>query len=107
VSLLLDDDGFTFDGTAVRWSSVRAVVTYKWDLLTCDDICLGFRVGDDAWVEVSEEEPGFDRLVAEVERRYPGVARDWFREAMRPAFATKLSRPLGRGMTAVPRASGR
>jgi len=88
VNVSVNNDGFILDGNTVPWSSVRAIATYKHDLFAYDDICLAFKVSDESWLEVSEEEPGFQSLVQEVERRYPEVPRDWFHEVMLPAFAT-------------------
>jgi hypothetical protein len=83
--------GFTLNGHAVDWEAVRAVAVYKRDLYVYDNICLAFKLSDDSWVEVSEEEPGFSALAKAVERRFPTVPRDWFRQAMFPAFATNYS----------------
>ena len=88
VSVLVDQNGFSIRGCAIPWSSVRVIATYKRDLWIYDDIYLAFQAAPDSWVEVSEEEPGFQLLVAEVERRYPDVPRDWFGTVMHPAFAT-------------------
>ena len=83
----MNRDGFTLSGNTVPWSSVRAIAAYKHDLFSYDEICLAFKVSDDSWVEVSEDEPGFQSLVEEVGRRYPETPRDWFHEVMFPAFA--------------------
>ena len=88
MSVSVDNNGFNVRGSIVPWSTVLAIATYKRDLLVHDDICLAFKVGDDSWIEVSEEEPGFQSLVAEVGRRYPDVPADWLSEVMHPAFAT-------------------
>lgn len=88
MSVSVDNAGFMLDGDTVPWSTVRAIVTYKHDLFACDDICLAFKLAEGSWVEVSEDEPGFQSLVAEVERRYPEVPRDWYRVVMVPPFAT-------------------
>ena len=82
----VNDDGFNLDGDPVAWRSVRTIATYKRDLVTYDDIRLAFKLADDSWVEVSEEEPGFPSLVEAIERRCPGVPRDWFSAVMVPAF---------------------
>lgn len=87
MSVSVTNDGFTLDAKAITWSSVQAIATYKHDLFSYDDICLAFKVSDATWVEVSEEEPGFQLLVDEVELRYPEVPRDWLDAVMLPAFA--------------------
>ena len=86
MEILTNENGFSADGRVVRWSAVRAIAVYKRDLFTHDDICLAFETTPDSWVEVSEEESGFQHLVAEVERRYPDVPRDWFEAVIHPAF---------------------
>lgn len=88
VSISPNNKGFTIDGNIVRWSTVLAIATYKRDLFCHDDICLAFKLSDDCWFEVSEEDQGFQSLVEEVERRFPDVPRRWFHEVMFPAFAT-------------------
>ena len=87
VSVSVTNGGFTLDGTTVTWEFVRAIATYKHDLLVYDEVCLAFKLSDNSWVHVSEEVPGFQSLVEEVESRYPAVPRDWFREVMFSAFA--------------------
>ncbi|MDQ3440101.1 MAG: hypothetical protein M3478_07095 [Planctomycetota bacterium] len=87
MSILLDGNGFSVRGRAVNWAAVQAIATYKRDLFIHDDVCLAFQTDADTWVEVSEDEPGFKLLIAEVERRYPEVPRDWFAEVMLPPFA--------------------
>ncbi|HVJ69341.1 MAG TPA: hypothetical protein VM510_15250 [Caulifigura sp.] len=88
VSVSVNIDGFTFDGATVPWSSVRAIAAYKHDLWAYDEICLAFKVSEDSWIEVSEEEPGFRSLVEEMERRFPDMPGYWFHEVMHPAFST-------------------
>ena len=88
MGVFVSDDGFTLRGHAVLWSTVRAIVTYKHDLFTHDEICLAFKVSGDSWVEVSEDEPGFQSLVDAVARRYSTAPPDWFRAVMLPPFAT-------------------
>jgi len=95
-SISIDDNGFSLSRISVRWSTVRTIATYKWDLWSYDDICLAFQVAEDSWAEVSEDEPGFRELVVEVERRYPSVPRDWFNSVVHPAFETNY-RVLWRG----------
>jgi hypothetical protein len=86
VSVLVDDNGFHLHGREVRWDAIRAIATYKHDLFIYDDICLAFQTEPEVWVEVSEEEPGFQLLADEVVRRYPDVPEDWFAAVMHPAF---------------------
>ncbi len=87
MSISVASEGFCHGGRWVAWLAVEAIAAYKRDLITYDDICLAFKVEDSSWVEMSEDEPGFETLMAEVERRYPEMPPDWFREVMHPAFA--------------------
>ena len=86
MSVVVDDNGFSQGGRKVRWDAIRAITTYKRDLVIYDDICLEFQTDAGVWVEVSEEEPGFRCLVTEIERRFPGIPQDWFTTVMHPAF---------------------
>ena len=91
MSVFVDDKGFSVRGCEVRWDAIRAIATYKRDLFIYDDICLAFQMEAELWVEVSEEEPHFQLLVREVERRFPGVPEDWFTAVMHPAFEPNYS----------------
>jgi hypothetical protein len=86
LSVRLDVNGFCLRGREVHWDTIRAIATHKRDLYIYDDICLAFQTETELWVEVSEEEPGFQLLVDEVERRFPSVPKDWFTAVMLPAF---------------------
>jgi hypothetical protein len=87
-----DGEGFEiFEGdeskARLRWSDVREVFAYKMDLVTHDEICIGFRVNADGshwWV--SEEFIGYRELVEELKRRFPGISDDWFWKVASPAF---------------------
>ena len=41
---------------SVRWADVKRIITYKYDLITTDEICVGFPTAADAesWLEISE-----------------------------------------------------
>lgn len=85
---MIDEHGFDFRESVVTWAAIKAIATYKLDLGTYDEICLAFKVADGSWVEVVESAPGFSDLMAEVDRRFPEIPRDWYRRVMLPAFAT-------------------
>jgi hypothetical protein len=90
--VVCDESGFTVvehDKTLARvaWSEILEIFAYKEDRFTFDDICLGFRVGEDGtfWM-VSEDFVGYKELVAELERRFSGIRTDWFSDVAFPAF---------------------
>ena len=90
--IVFDESGFTVverDKTMARvsWSEVLEIFAYKEDRFTTDDICLGFRVREDGtfWM-VSEDFIGYREMIAELERRFPGIRTDWFAEVAFPAF---------------------
>jgi hypothetical protein len=90
----LTSDGFAVvfpDGSRseVRWASVIAVVTYKYDLLTSDEIVIAFEVLERPGVlqEVSEEWAGFQVLCDQLECEL-GLSPDWYQEVMLPPFET-------------------
>lgn len=94
-----DSSGFTIsptkgDSIRVRWEEVREIRTYKIDLFSYDEICLCFEVagvgttdGGTLWIEVGESDQGFCLLTDHMERRFPAIPSDWYREVMCPAFA--------------------
>ena len=69
------------------WDEVLEVVTFKRDLLTYDDIRLGFRLAD-GWLEVSEDAQGWSEMTQEMHRQFPEIPPDWYMTVMFPAFET-------------------
>jgi hypothetical protein len=90
----LTADGFSIiehDGTLnqVAWASVKEVFAFKLDCFTYDTIRLGFRVSDDGtYVQIDEDETGFCEILAELERRFDTVDKNWWTRVAFPAFAT-------------------
>jgi hypothetical protein len=91
--VICDESGFAVverGKTVARvvWSEVLEIFAYQEDRFTTDDICLGFRVHRDGtfWM-VSEDFIGYQQLIAELERRFPGIRTDWFAEVASPAFS--------------------
>jgi len=82
----IDQDSFSTHGRAVPWSTIRAVSTFKRDLWAHDEICVAFEISVGSWVIVAETETGFEELTKEIERRFPVIPPDWFREVALPAF---------------------
>lgn len=91
----LDEGGFSvMQGQKVLasmlWTDVRKIAAYKYDLLSCDEICVAaIGESEDSGIEVSEEWQGFGAFIAEMERRFPSIPEDWYGEVMVPAFARK------------------
>jgi hypothetical protein len=86
------DDGFKLSrkgriAERVAWADVRGIAAFKRDLFTTDEICLGFRMNDNEYVVVSEEDAGFEALREYVESHFENVNRDWHQAVMLPAFA--------------------
>ena len=103
-SILLSDDGLTsFHQSQVlfklRWSEVKEIVAYKEDCFGFDSICIGFRAIDaDEYLRVFEEADGYKELIAELERRFPDIRKDWFNEVAFPAFEPNWTTIWGQPM---------
>ena len=91
-AIAVDSAGFRFlDGertvASVRWSDIVAIVAYKLDLLTVDEMRIRFTFGQEASrLEVSEEQPGFEVFLEALEARFP-LPANWRASVLRPAFA--------------------
>jgi hypothetical protein len=92
-----DASGFTIhpaEGPPIRvpWDSVRRIRTYKIDLFSYDEVCLGFELPDpnaagaSLWIEVTESNQGYRPLVQQMEAQFPTIAANWESEVMFPAF---------------------
>ncbi len=93
-TIRLGSDGFSViehDGSLhqVAWASVKEIFAFKLDIGTFDTIRLDFRVSDDdSYLQVDEDDAGFRDLLAEVERRFDIVDKNWWGKVAFPAFAT-------------------
>ena len=92
--IVTDSEGFVVnvsDGKtlSVRWSDVVAVLAYKRDLLTTDEVILAFRQQPDPEVvlEISEEWPGFQDLFEPLSNAL-GIGDAWYLETTRKPFDT-------------------
>jgi hypothetical protein len=87
--LAIEREGEVLEG--MRWADVCKIVTYKIDLGTVDEICLGFfdqnRPGE--VFEISERLLGFGDLFADLQTRYPSIPERWYFDVMVPAFERK------------------
>jgi hypothetical protein len=85
--LTVTNEGFSFSGQLVRWSDVMEIVGFKVDRLTTDEIRLSFRgPNGQRLAEISEEQPGFDAVSAEMTARFPSTSQ-WHASLAKPAFA--------------------
>lgn len=85
----MDDVGFSLPGeeaTPILWSSIRCIRAYKKDLITTDEVFLSFENdGIPEYVEMSEEDPGFEefRLFLETRFEFPAL---WWEAVLQPPF---------------------
>lgn len=104
----IDEEGFSVVEDGVRdnarccWSAVLEVFAYKMDLFSYDEICIGFRidaVGNYWWV--GESYTGYEELLAELPKRYPGIRSDWFPEVAHPAFVQNRTTLWGESVSSI------
>jgi hypothetical protein len=85
--LTMTPDGFAVSGQLVRWVDVTEIVGFKVDLFTTDEIRLRFQDSSGMpLAEISEEQPGFDAVSAEMIARFPSTSH-WHALLSKPAFA--------------------
>jgi hypothetical protein len=85
-AILVQSDGFTFGDQVIDWSDVNEISALKLDLLTTDEIRIVFGLRSGSFVEVSEEQLGFDALDSAMQTRFPST-HGWFAQVSQPAFA--------------------
>ncbi|MGJ8636787.1 MAG: hypothetical protein ACSHX5_08085 [Phycisphaerales bacterium] len=93
LSIIRDDDGFALclndeQNWSLKWDDVTAVVAYKRDLVTVDQLCFGFRILDDqskVWC-VHEDIPGFKSIIDDITELSQYAWPDRAQEVMLPAF---------------------
>ncbi len=76
----------------VRWAELRGVAGFKRFLGDTERICLGFCRADLSYVEVREDDLGYDALLAAVCRQYPDHDAHWLERVRHPAG---VRRPAG------------
>ena len=76
---------------SVRWSDVKKIIAYKYDLFATDEICIGFLASPDAdsWLEISEHWSGFSEATNMMEAIFPSIPKNWYTQIMVPAFERK------------------
>jgi len=87
------------DPERLAWDQIAAVFAYKRDCFATDQIRLVLgSEGSGKWLEVTEDEPGFDALVKNLPIHLPGcqAADDWFMSVAVPAFETKWTQIFSR-----------
>lgn len=72
----------------LSWNDVTAVVAYKRDLVSIDQICLGFRMKDDHINLrcISEDTPGFKAIQSDLSRKTDGAWPALFNDVAWPPF---------------------
>ena len=87
VSLL--DDFTAQNRWRIQWSEVCEISAWKTDLFSYDSICIGFRKnGNDTRVWCTEEDRGWDDLLAAMERVLKVKCDTWWSRVAFPAFET-------------------
>ncbi len=91
--LTLTEDGFRLQKRGrckyeVRWDEVVEIQTFKRDLFTTDEICLGFCLVGDERVEAWESMIGFEAFSERVRAVFPSIPGDWLAQVVQPPFAT-------------------
>jgi hypothetical protein len=100
-AIRIDDLGFEVftDGTLsfrVPWDAVVEIAAFKRDLFSFDEVCLAYRLrGFAEFWSVGELDTGFDAVRSETQRRFAGIAPDWYGEVSVPAFEEKWTRIWG------------
>ena len=80
--------GFRANDTMVEWSQIASIKAFKLDLITSDLICLAVEVdGNDRYIQLSEEWPGFKELAEKMEARF-AFPEGWWDSVAKPAFKT-------------------
>lgn len=85
-------DGVTFPGALVYWRSVGAVLVYKVDCYSYDQIRAAFLDDQGAVLfEVPEDTEIYQPLMEQLPAHLPGCLKfeEWFFEVAFPAFETK------------------
>jgi hypothetical protein len=72
------------------WTDINEIVTFKRDLGTTDLICLGFKTGEDTFIEVHEEMLGFKILCESMLNEFKEISDSWYFDVAHPAFETNL-----------------
>jgi hypothetical protein len=74
---------------SLDWEEVDEIVAYKVDALTVDHICLGFRRrGEDTYLVTDEDTAGWEKLNAELLRRFGVDVGSRYADIALPPFAT-------------------
>jgi hypothetical protein len=87
--ITISGEGFLIGESSISWGEIRKIVASKLDLISVDEIRFASRtIGDqtEEWVEISEEQPGFDELIGELESQFPAIS-GWRELLVKPAFA--------------------
>lgn len=100
VSVQCDGEGITQTVTAANkaerlhlpWHRVLAAYGFKRDCVLSDQICLLIGDGEsDRWIEVREDDAGYNALIEELPIRIPGFPSpsEWWQRVALPPFKTQ------------------
>jgi hypothetical protein len=70
----------------IGWDEIEEIGAFKRDMLTVDDLCLGFR-GSSGWLVCEEEIAGWSEVNNALAARFGVRYEDWSRCVAKPAFA--------------------
>lgn len=93
--IIRNSDGFTVNtqgepNWSLRWDDVTAVVAYKRDCVSVDQICFGFRILDDQQSLrcIDEDTPGFKSILDDLTSKTQNAWPDQFSTVAQPPFET-------------------
>jgi len=104
-----DEETFTVvdahgEPETIPWSAVDGISAYKANLLRDVEVYVELRT-DDEFTLLAESHPSFQKVRAELERRF-GISPEWFNRLFDPSFRDKTITLWARGkVTALRRAN--
>lgn len=77
---------------SVRWDAIEEIVAFKRDMLTVDDLCLGFLpLGGRSYHVCDEDMPGWGEVNGALAARFGIRFEEWFAAVAHPPFAQNLT----------------
>jgi hypothetical protein len=103
VSVQCDEAGFTLivrkgerteQTQHLKWDCVTGVFGYKRDCLTVDQMCLAIGSDADQWIEVTEDDEGYEHLIKQLPTHLAGfpTSEGWWQKVALPPFETQWTR---------------
>jgi hypothetical protein len=75
----------------IEWLSIKALVGYKVDLFTVDEICLDIFYEIEKQIRITEETKGWYIFLEKLQIQFPQIKKHWEIEIAFPAFETNLT----------------